>query len=165
MSADVGIQGYVLCKSTIVAVLIVQGGNVYALNPTPFSRPVSANRLSENSAVRFRKADSPIMRDLRLTGLDWSFVLRPRVNRAGRSVENELHLHESSVSGFHCEIHVSERMILVKDLGSTNGTFVDGKPVQESAILPGQVLRLGFVELQLEEQAVEISIPALNFDQ
>jgi pSer/pThr/pTyr-binding forkhead associated (FHA) protein len=104
------------------------------------------------------------MRDCQLTGLDkaWRFSLRPGVNRAGRNPENDLHVAECSVSGFHCEIYVSEQTILVKDLGSTNGTFIDGQPAREAALQSGQLLRLGSVELRLEESPVQITIPSLN---
>jgi len=107
------------------------------------------------------------MRDLRLTGLDtrWNHSLRSGVNRAGRSPENELHLPEPSVSGFHCELHVSEQSILVKDLDSTNGTFIDGQRVQEALLQPGQVLQRGFVALGLVEEPVQIAIPALTVEQ
>ena len=102
------------------------------------------------------------MRVRQLTGFDNAspFSLRHGVNRVGRSPDNDLH-----VSGFHCEIHVSEETILVKDLASTNGTFIDGQPVQEAVLQSGQVLRLGFVELRLEERAVQIAIPTMNFEQ
>jgi len=107
------------------------------------------------------------MRDCRLTGLGqaWCFSLRPGVNRAGRNPENDLHVAESSVSGFHCEIHVSEQTIQVKDLGSTNGTFIDGQPARDAMLQSGQVLRLGSVELRLEETPVQIAIPLLNLEQ
>ena len=39
---------------------------------------------------------------------------------------------------------------IVRDLRSTNGTFIDGKTVTEAALQPGQTLRLGEVELRLE---------------
>jgi hypothetical protein len=106
------------------------------------------------------------MPERQLTSFDnaWSFSLLQGVNRLGRNPDNNLHVAESSVSGFHCEIHVSERMILVKDLGSTNGTFIDGQPVQEALLQSGQVLRLGSLELRLEERAVQIAIPTINFE-
>ena len=43
--------------------------------------------------------------------------------------------------------------VVVKDLGSTNGTFVNGEKVTEMVLKPGQILRLGQVELRLETGA------------
>ena len=42
---------------------------------------------------------------------------------------------------------------MVKDLNSTNGTYINGAKVTESAIKPGQILRLGQVEMRLETDA------------
>ena len=40
--------------------------------------------------------------------------------------------------------------VYIKDLGSTNGSFINGNKVAESPLKPGQVLGLGEVELKLE---------------
>ena len=40
--------------------------------------------------------------------------------------------------------------IIVKDLGSTNGTFINGETVTETVLLAGQMLRFGHIEARLE---------------
>jgi hypothetical protein len=40
--------------------------------------------------------------------------------------------------------------VVIKDLNSTNGTFINGEQITESVLKPGQTLRLGQVELKLE---------------
>jgi pSer/pThr/pTyr-binding forkhead associated (FHA) protein len=40
--------------------------------------------------------------------------------------------------------------IVVKDLNSTNGTYINDEQITEAVLKPGQTLRLGMVELQLE---------------
>ena len=40
--------------------------------------------------------------------------------------------------------------IVVRDLNSTNGTYINGEKVTESALKPGQILRLGQIEMRLE---------------
>jgi pSer/pThr/pTyr-binding forkhead associated (FHA) protein len=40
--------------------------------------------------------------------------------------------------------------VVIKDLDSTNGTFINGEKIAESVLQPGQVLRLGNVELCLD---------------
>src|SRR6266849_4176824 len=67
--------------------------------------------------------------------------LRPGTNRVGRASTNEFQLDDPSVSSAHCEIVQSDQSVLVKDLGSTNGTFIDGEPIQEARLEPGQTLR------------------------
>jgi hypothetical protein len=40
--------------------------------------------------------------------------------------------------------------VVIKDLNSTNGTFINGEQITESVLKPGQTLRLGQIELKLE---------------
>ena len=49
--------------------------------------------------------------------------------------------------------------VLLRDLESTNGTFVDGEKVRETKLAPGQVVRLGDVELLVETTDAKIAIP------
>lgn len=69
----------------------------------------------------------------------------------GRLDDNSFQIAEGSVSSHHCEILLRGKDVVVKDLGSTNGTFVNGERVAtESALKPGQILRLGQIEMRLE---------------
>ena len=43
--------------------------------------------------------------------------------------------------------------MVVRDLNSTNGTYINGDKVSESPLKPGQILRLGQIELRLESDA------------
>jgi pSer/pThr/pTyr-binding forkhead associated (FHA) protein len=69
----------------------------------------------------------------------------------GRLDDNALQLPEQSVSSHHCEIILRGTEVVVKDLNSTNGTFINGEQITEKVLKPGQVLRLGKVELRLED--------------
>ncbi len=71
----------------------------------------------------------------------------------GRVEDNAFQIPEQSVSSHHCEISVVGAVVSVKDLDSTNGTFIDGNPVKEAVLKPGQTLRLGQVELRFENGA------------
>lgn len=73
--------------------------------------------------------------------------LQPGANRIGRSVSCDFQIVDASVSSSHCEIHLKNGAVHVRDLGSTNGTFINGQQINESTLDPGQVLRLGNVEL------------------
>jgi hypothetical protein len=69
----------------------------------------------------------------------------------GRIEENNFQISEPSVSSRHCEILLRGNDVVVKDLGSTNGTFINGEKITEEGVLkPGQTLRLGNVELKLD---------------
>jgi len=68
----------------------------------------------------------------------------------GRVEDNMFQIAEPSVSSHHCEVHLRGSEILIRDLNSTNGTFINGEKVTESILKPGQTLRLGNVELKLD---------------
>ena len=79
-----------------------------------------------------------------------SYELKTDRTTIGRSDTNSFQIPDGSVSGTHCEILLQNEEILVKDLGSTNGSFVDGSRIKESKLSHGQILKLGEVELRLE---------------
>jgi hypothetical protein len=87
--------------------------------------------------------------------------LMPGCNRLGREGENDFLVQHTSVSRRHCEVWLTEDAVLVRDLGSRNGTFVEAQRVQEAQISDGQTLRLGDVEMVLAEAPVRISVPDL----
>jgi hypothetical protein len=81
------------------------------------------------------------------TPLAWEIQLKAGENYLGRAFANDFKIEDPSVSGAHCQILVQAGQVTVKDLGSTNGTFVNRAPVQEATLTPGQTLHLGGVEL------------------
>ncbi len=77
----------------------------------------------------------------------WEIQLRPGVNRLGRSDVSDFQIADPSVSSSHCDIVVNGDSIVIKDLGSTNGTFVNHAQVQEATLQDGSGIRLGGVVL------------------
>jgi pSer/pThr/pTyr-binding forkhead associated (FHA) protein len=71
----------------------------------------------------------------------------------GRVDDNMFQIAETSVSSHHCEVLLRGSDVVIKDLNSTNGTFINDQPVTESVLKPGQTLRLGTVELKLDTGA------------
>src|SRR5207247_9542426 len=133
---------------------------------------VGQNRFDNKRSARYivSEAGAMVMNKLVLTGLTHpgAFELEPGFNTLGRNPTNDFRVHDVTVSSFHCVFVGSEDSVLVRDLGSTNGTYIDGQPVQETRIEPGQILRLGSVELRLESQQVSepprVVIPELKFE-
>jgi predicted component of type VI protein secretion system len=80
-----------------------------------------------------------------------SFELKDGTTTVGRVDDNAFQIAEASVSSHHCEIVLQKESVLVRDLNSTNGTFINGQQVTgEAPLKPGQTLRLGQIELRLE---------------
>jgi len=80
-----------------------------------------------------------------------SYELKVERTTIGRLEDNTFPIVESSVSGHHCEVTLRGSDIVVRDLNSTNGTFINGEPIKEAVLKPGQILRLGLVEMRLED--------------
>ena len=76
--------------------------------------------------------------------------LKTEKTTVGRVEDNTFQIAEPSVSSHHCEVLLRGNDVIVKDLNSTNGTYINGEKISESAIKPGQILRLGQIEMRLE---------------
>lgn len=85
--------------------------------------------------------------------------------RVGRSRHADLQLNDPSVSEQHCEIYVDPLMVMVTDLGSTNGTFLDGVPVQKNEVSNGQLLHVGAYALRFELETQQVVVPDVQFGQ
>ncbi len=82
------------------------------------------------------------------------YELVAETTTVGRDDQNTLVLRDNSVSADHCEIHVFGPEVIVRERGSTNGTFVDGVRVTgQRPVNAGQVVRFGSVEARLEFDA------------
>ncbi len=61
----------------------------------------------------------------------------------GRKPECTIRVPVSSVSREHCEVVIAGDKLMVRDLGSSNGTYVNRERVQEAELNPGDVLAVG----------------------
>jgi len=78
----------------------------------------------------------------------------------GRVEDNTFQIADPSVSSHHCEVHLRGNDIVIRDLNSTNGSFINGNKTEEGVLKPGQVLRLGQVELKLEVEGAASASPS-----
>jgi DNA-binding NtrC family response regulator len=76
----------------------------------------------------------------------------------GKASDNDLVLGDDTVSRHHCELARTGKGIVVKGLGSTNGTKVDGIRVQEAIIAPGSVLKVGEIEISVRPSTQKIEM-------
>ncbi|HQL53127.1 MAG: FHA domain-containing protein [Phycisphaerae bacterium] len=76
----------------------------------------------------------------------------------GRRQDCQLRIPTKDVSRQHCVLIIDDASLVAKDLGSSNGTFVNGKRIAESELKPGDRLRLGPVTfvVQINGKPAEI---------
>ena len=73
------------------------------------------------------------------------------IKTVGRSTGAEFILDAALVSRLHCRLTATDPALEVVDLDSTNGTFVNGKPIKKALLKPGDRLKIGRVELMVSK--------------
>jgi transcriptional regulator with GAF, ATPase, and Fis domain len=109
------------------------------------------------SAVRLRRCrveviggpDAGLIRDIEAT-----------VIRIGARRGNDVQLTDAKVSGLHCEIRLDERGYRLRDLDSTNGSYVGGLRINDVYIQPGTQISVGGSRLRFEPlgETVEVEL-------
>jgi pSer/pThr/pTyr-binding forkhead associated (FHA) protein len=79
-----------------------------------------------------------------------TYELKVDRTTVGRVSDNAFEIPEASVSSHHAEIILRGNDVVIRDLGSTNGTFINGEKITEAVLNPGQTLRFGTVEMRLD---------------
>lgn len=80
----------------------------------------------------------------------------------GQTIGNTFVLNNASISGYHCEIEVADKEVRIRDLQSTNGTFINEQPITEAVLYTGQILQLGSLQFRLECTEVTIAVPPIS---
>ncbi|MCZ2837776.1 FhaA domain-containing protein [Modestobacter sp. VKM Ac-2985] len=70
-------------------------------------------------------------------------VLEQGSNVLGRGTEADVRLPDTGVSRKHADVQLAGSTVVVEDLGSTNGTLVNGRRVSRQELADGDVLRIG----------------------
>ena len=81
-----------------------------------------------------------------------SHELKAEKTTVGRVEDNTFQIPDPSVSSHHCEIILRGAEVVIRDLDSTNGTFINGQQITEATLKPSQILRLGQVEVRMESE-------------
>src|SRR5258707_13276191 len=87
-----------------------------------------------------------------VTGADAGLIrdVEAPVIRIGARRGNDVQLSDSKVSGLHCEIRLDDRGYRLRDLDSTNGTYVSSLRINDIYITPGTQSALRSKRLKLE---------------
>jgi hypothetical protein len=80
--------------------------------------------------------------------------LKKSASVAGREATSDLVIDSFQVSRRHCLLEVTDRGVLVKDLDSTNGTFINGMPLKDGYLNEGDRLSLGTYGMTLRREKV-----------
>ncbi|MGZ8937733.1 MAG: FHA domain-containing protein [Limisphaerales bacterium] len=90
--------------------------------------------------------------------------LKEGLNRIGRNPDNDITIPEPSISSFHCEVQVAEIGTSIRDLNSTNGTFINQKQIAKGMLQKGDLLTLGDIDFVVELEDVHIAMPEIHFE-
>lgn len=74
------------------------------------------------------------------------FFITQSVTKIGRGDQAEIQIEDAGISRLHCAIILGSETT-IRDLGSTNGTMVDGRTVTETVILDGSIIKIGSTTL------------------
>jgi pSer/pThr/pTyr-binding forkhead associated (FHA) protein len=77
----------------------------------------------------------------------------------GRGRGATIMLPHPLVSRQHCELFETEGRLMVRDLGSLNGTFINNERISEAALPPGELLTVGAVTFRAVYEAAEANGP------
>ncbi|MDH3944707.1 MAG: FHA domain-containing protein [Anaerolineae bacterium] len=109
---------------------------------------------------RERQHPSTIPADVYLMINHQIFPLENPVTSIGRKLENDLVIQDMLVSREHARISYEKQKFMLEDLGSTGGTFVNGKRVEKSVLNQGDVINIANVALTFVNGRDEVSADA-----
>ncbi len=77
----------------------------------------------------------------------------------GSSPDNDFQLDHASVAEHHCEIEITAEEMIVRDLGSLSGTYVNGRFAEGAKVQSTQTLRIGDLEFAVEGAPAKVLVP------
>jgi hypothetical protein len=112
------------------------------LPPLPSARLGSTDTGAQEPSFVGR-AGSRVTHALVVDGPGTKHVLEPGSNVLGRGTEADIRLPDTGVSRKHADVQLHGSTVTVEDLGSTNGTLVNGRRVNRQDLADGDVIRIG----------------------
>ncbi len=129
-----------------LSVAPARGQKPAAMVPTIPPSPVSVSVEAQGPSLRLISEGGPYGGQV--------FDLPPGEISVGRSAENALVFDDPSLSRKHARLNRRGQMIDVEDLGSSNGTLVNGRKIGQSVARPGDTVRFGELQFRLEGDLV-----------
>jgi hypothetical protein len=105
-------------------------------------------QLEETRTVPSAVMNNTVRLDITSKEFPWfSHRMKTGEITVGRAGDNELVLPDTSVSRHHAKLIRHGASLVVRDLGSRNGTYLDGKLIHDGVLSPGRVLHIGEVRV------------------
>lgn len=73
----------------------------------------------------------------------------PRTVVFGRSSQADVQIYDERISRRHCAVRVESDSVRLKDMGSGNGTFINGSKIGETVLVTGDVVKIGRTEIEV----------------
>ncbi len=166
---DRGGGGVVMNGRTVIDEPVVDGATFrFGALTARFSRGAddagaAAASAGQRTGILRTRADGRLTRTdlrLRLPGAlgGGSHEIPPLGLRIGALPDNDLVLDDGFVSSFHAQLFLRGERLIVRDLDSTNGTFVNGVRVVEAEVPVGAELRFGKTAMKAEGKDVDVDV-------
>jgi pSer/pThr/pTyr-binding forkhead associated (FHA) protein len=91
---------------------------------------------------------------LRKDGSTKNFPILSSITVIGRREDCDLCIPLMVVSKRHCQLSIEQNELNIKDLGSSNGTFINGRKIEEAVINPGDHIQIGPVSFAVQINGV-----------
>ena len=109
------------------------------LEPVTTAHPLTNSRAKDNQPkLIISHGDGPPL----------AVELHHEYTHLGRTEDNELSLPEPSISSRHCVFILSGPDVIVRDLNSSNGTYVNGEQISEVILRPGDNIQVGVIDIK-----------------
>lgn len=94
------------------------------------------------------------------SGVRKQFAIESGSTVIGRKIDADLRIPLAEISRAHCEVSVSGDEVTLRDLESSNGTFLNGEQIREHALKAGDHIKLGPITftVQINGEPADISI-------
>ncbi len=125
---------------------------VEAVPETPAAPPQEMSGVGYTQVMPAAQADELGLQGRVIVITSGGQVMQFRQSRVviGRSKEADLRVNDANVSRKHAAVYWNNGRIMIDDLGSTNGTMVNGYPVTRTMLRPNDVVAIGESRFQVE---------------
>jgi Cdc6-like AAA superfamily ATPase len=146
------IMAFVEEQKTITAELIEEA--IEELQWVPYRERLAKKTTSISAAMRYSAQQIPRLILEKKGDKIQEYTLNQEYTTLGRYTGNEVVLEDRSVSGHHAKIITIEGRSFLKDLNSTNGTYVNSERIKRCVLKNGDVISLARGRLEYLEETI-----------